>query len=673
MSANRKPSKATADEIREFYKKTKDVISKSGMFYDPITKKYKKALKQDGKSKGSGRPLVADTKYQNFLKRLSDDEKGDLKSLEQRARDKGFSQLQKERKLMMGGLKGVAGASAVVAKQDLELLEKAKKAVGKVPTNVKVKRKEEVEKMKEKLSKRAEIAYQEKKKILGTESDFKGDIDRLKKLKRERDRLKKMKTAGEKVDETKIAQTKLKPKKKKQPKPMHDYYKYEDEKKKGRPKHDVKKGSEEWYNQVTQMVYHKGGGSKGKGEEALKQWRLVQERKYGIEHPAGKGDIMNAVKIQDEMERQDIEQEAQEAHEEAEKAVQKDEEATKRGIESGNLRKKRVEEGAEEQKEQEDKIENVVLDTDKKSNNPLADLADVEQEIDHRQEAGQSTTEDRQEAGQPTEEGYVPPDIAREIPSYFETKEEEEEEEGDGRRRPDREPEMPPPPPPQEQRIQMDITEDEGVELERGYGGQMGQSFISPASERVSMERHRMKYSQRRLYEECRAFVKIYSDDIKTPSWKRLLDRFSKMTEKSLTQELRKIHRELEEEVIEYYQGRKGLRLGVIIDPSVLGIDVGQLQGMMNPQMPMAFGGSVSQVGTQQKRQKVKDIHYHLGGMKSATDEILPEGQNIIQHQIDKRHIKGRVQIPIHPPNRYLLDRSRFRSKKPINLNIKSL
>ena len=179
-----------------------------------------------------------------------------------------------------------------------------------------------------------------------------------------------------------------------------------------------------------------------------------------------------------------------------------------------------------------------------------------------------------------------------------------------------------------------------------------------------------MKYSQKRLYEECRSFVKIYSDDIKTPSWKKLMERFKKMTEKSPVQELRKIHRELEEEVIEYYQGRKGLRLGVIIDPSVLGIDVGQLQGMMNPQMPMAFGGNVTQVGTQQKRQKTKDIHYHLGGVKHATNDILPEGENLLAHQIDKRYIKGRIQIPIHPPNRYLLKRS-GRSQKPVNLKIK--
>ena len=126
MSRNRKPSKATPDEIREFYTKTKDVISKNGMYYDSITKKYKKALKQDGKSKGSGRPLVADSKYRNFLKRLTEDEKGDMSAMEQRARDKGFSKLQKERKLF-----GAEGAGAVVADvvAQGEVMKKAKEEV----------------------------------------------------------------------------------------------------------------------------------------------------------------------------------------------------------------------------------------------------------------------------------------------------------------------------------------------------------------------------------------------------------------------------------------------------------------------------------------------------------------------------------------------------------------
>ena len=179
-----------------------------------------------------------------------------------------------------------------------------------------------------------------------------------------------------------------------------------------------------------------------------------------------------------------------------------------------------------------------------------------------------------------------------------------------------------------------------------------------------------MKYTPKRLYEECRSFVKIYSDDIKTPSWKKLMDQFSKMSEKSPVTALRKIHRELEEEVIEYYQGRKGLRLGVIIDPSVLGINVAQLQGMMNPQMPMALGNQVREIGTQQAKVKTKDIHYHLGGRQHATNAVLPEGKNIENHEIEKKHISGRVQIPINPPNRYLLKRS-GKSKIPRNLKIR--
>ena len=70
MSRTRKPSKATDEEIKLFHKNTKSTISKTGLFFDPITGKYRKALKQDGKTKGSGRALIADMKYKNYLKEV---------------------------------------------------------------------------------------------------------------------------------------------------------------------------------------------------------------------------------------------------------------------------------------------------------------------------------------------------------------------------------------------------------------------------------------------------------------------------------------------------------------------------------------------------------------------------------------------------------------------------
>jgi len=607
MSRNRKPSKATPDEIREFYIKTKDVISKNGMYYDSITKKYKKALKQDGKSKGSGRPLVADSKYRNFLKRLTEDEKGDMSAMEQRARDKGFSKLQKERKLF-----GAEGAGAVVADAVAqgEVMKKAKEVVKTPPTNIK----------KPKLADRQSV--------------------------------KKVKTAGETKDETPIAETKLK-------------------KRGGSKLGDVKFGSEEWYRQQ-QMKARNDAERQGKnGEEAMKAWRRGQQKKYGLPPTATKKDIMN--KAQDTNEREAMMEKATKEEEgfKQGKREEKAKEAESRGIQSGNLRKKQREEGEVKQEEQAEKIEEVDVDLDKASNKPLHDLADVEHEIDHKEE------EIFPQKGDGMEEARQNPNMRGSYNEEFSGSRRKGQEFNEAPSEADTEAQEPVDLPQQaEPNVKMEITDKPDIEVEvdkspnEGIGGGMGQSFISPASEKVSMERNRMKYTPKRLYEECKSFVKIYSDDIKTPSFKKLVEQFSKMSEKSPAISLRKIHRELEEEVIEYYQGRKGLRLGVIIDPSVLGINVAQLQGLMNPQMPMAMGGQVREVGTQQAKVKTKDIHYHLGGVKHATNAVLPEGQNIENHEQEKKHIRGRVQIPIRPPNRWLLKRN-GRSKIPKNLKIR--
>ena len=611
MSHNRKPSKATTDEIREFYKKTKDVISKNGMYYDSITKKYKKALKQDGKTKGSGRPLIADSKYSSFLKRLTEDEKGDMTSLEQRAREKGFSQLQKQRKLFGKEIGGIITADVASQKK---VLDKAEEAQGKPPTNV-VKTKK-----------------------------LKGKILKLKK----KDTLKVLHDKGSPVVQP--AQTKLK-------------------KRGGSKLGKVELGSEEWYAQQVMKARHDAERKGEDGEEGMKAWRREQQKKYGLNPNAKKSEIMRGA----QMEKQEMEGRKEEHLKKVAEGQKKTEEKSKqsesRGVETGNLRKQKREEGEETQEEQAEKIKKVVVDNDKASDNPLHDLADVEHEVGQEEEIfpqkGDGMEDDITEPNPNIRDGFN---------ERYSGSRREGQEFNEGETETKTERQEPIPVPQSEQNVKMDITDKPDLEVEvdksprEGIGG--GQSFISPASEKVSMERNRMKYSPKRLYEECRSFVKIYSDDIKTPSWKKLMEQFSKMSEKSPAIVLRKIHRELEEEVIEYYQGRKGLRLGVIIDPSVLGINVAQLQGMMNPQMPMAMGNQVREVGTQQRRVKTKDIHYHLGGRKHATNAVLPEGENIENHEKDKRHIKGRVKIPIHPPNRWLLKRS-GRSKIPVNLKIR--
>jgi hypothetical protein len=574
------------------------------LFYDPITGKYRKALKQDGKTKGSGRALIADTKYKNFLKevkkRMGEDQHDDIVSRENKAKEMGFSKLQKERKLFgQAGAGAIAGESVAIKKG----LDEAKKAVGDVPTNIRGK---------------------------GEPKQKPPPIP-----------VKKMKTAGEDEDETPIAQTKLK--------------------KRGRPKGVPNPDGKDWYRQTQARVRQEAERrNPGSGEEAIKRWRAVQKKKYGLPSTAQRADIVRAKKLQDEREKQEAEQDFKQADEEANKAEQREQ----RGMEIGtNLRKKARQKDELEQQQQEDKIEEVNLDNDEYVD-PLQEHG-AEQHVDHKSvevDAGGETKEQNPNVrGSSYNEEFMG--------SRRRGQEFNEETASEAPTEPQE-----PIPVPQEKEpanIKMEISDRE-VEVEKSAGlgdGVPPKSFVSPQAERVSMERNRMKYSPKKLYEECRAFVQIYSDDIKTDSFRQLKKQFSKVSPKTKVEDLRKLHRELEEEVIEYYQGRSGLRLGVIIDPSVLGININQLSSMMGS-IPLATGGSVREIGTQQQRTNVKDIHYHDGGLERAMGSRMAEGDNIDKNHKEARAVRARVSIPIRPPNRYLLKRS-GKSRIPVNLKIR--
>jgi len=601
MSRTRKPSKATDEEIALFHKNTKSTISKTGLFFDPITGKYRKALKQDGKSKGSGRALVSDTKYKNYLKevkkRLGEDQHDDIVSRENKAKELGFSKLQKERKLFGG-----AGAGAVVgdAVAQKAVLDKAKKAQGKPPTNIRGK---------EPTEKPPPVP------------------------------IKKMKTAGETKDETPIATTKLK--------------------KRGRPKGEPNPDGKDWYRQTMNRVRMSAEAKKaGSGEEAIKQWRAVQKRKYGLPSTAKRADVVKAHAIEEARNAKGDEQDFKQADEEANKALQREKVGMERGT---NLRKKERKKEEGEQKQQEEKIEKVILNNDDYQD-PLQEHG-AEQQIDHKSvevDADGETTQQNPNMRESYNEKYSG---SRRQGQEF--NEDTTSEAGTERQEPIDLPEEP------QGNIKMSVTDKE-VEVEKSSGlgdGMSAKSFISPQAERVSMERNRMKYSPLKLYEECRAFVKIYGDDIKTDRFKQLKKQFMKVSPKTKTEQLRKLHRELEEEVIEYYQGRSGIRLGVIIDPSVLGININQLQGMMNSSMPLATGGGVREIGTQQQKTNVKDIHYHNGGMAHATGQRMAEGDNLEKHHQQPRAVRTRIKVPI-ARHRYLLKTS-GKSKIPQNLKIR--
>ena len=609
MSSNRKPSKATDEEIKLFTKNTKATISKTGLFFDPITGKYRKALKQDGKTKGSGRALIADMKYKNYLKevkkRIGEDQHDDIVSREEKAKQMGFSKLQKERKLFGQAGAGAIGAESIAIKKGLD---EAKKAVGDVPTNIRGK---------------------------GEPKQKPPPIP-----------VKKMKTAGEDKDETPIAQTKLK--------------------KRGNPskfKKDLKFGTTEWYNQK-QMENRRIAErkQKGSGEEAMKRYKREQQKKYGLPSSATRADIVKAQYFDEVRQERDAEFQMGIAVEQADKALERE----KRGMEKGtNLRKRERKKEELEQKQQEDKIEEVNLDNDE-YHDPLQEHG-AEQQIDHKSVEVEASGETKEQnpnvrGGNYNEEFMGSRRRGQEF-NQGETKTETETKS-----------QQPLPVPQEEQQsnIKMEITDKE-VEVEKsaglGDGLPPAKSFVSPQAERVSMERNRMKYSPKKLYEECRAFVQIYSDDIKTDSFRQLKKKFSNVSSKTKVEDLRKLHRELEEEVIEYYQGRSGLRLGVIIDPSVLGININQLSGMMGS-MPLATGSSVREIGTQQQKTNVKDIHYHDGGLERAMGSRMAEGDNLDKNHKEARAVRARVSIPIRPPNRYLLKRS-GKSKIPVNLKIR--
>ena len=616
MSANRKPSKATDDEITKFHLKTKNVISKTGMYFDPITGKFKKALKQNGKEKGSARSLVIDTKYGNYLKevkrRIGEDAHDDIKTREEKAKQMGFSKLQKERKLFGKATQSVAIADVV---QQTELQKKAQ-ATKNVPTNVKTK-----------LNRDSELKVEGKTEKAVGSSTGPGQYKLKNKVQKKRESANKLKkeTRGKKPKE-------------------------------------VIQGSSEWYVQQQMMQRARAEKQKkGSGEEAMKKWRRKQQIKYGLPPTATKNDIMESATLQRENDEHEMEQAQKEADDEVERVSVRDEEAKKRDIENGNMRKKRIDENLEEEQEQADKIQDVVAE---KVVDPLLEHVDGLEHADVVENPEEIQTNLR---GIPEDSPDAREGVRRKGDDFIGDDGVPQAEQAQAEQAPD-DNEIPLPEQEQaDQNVKMKITEKE-IDVEVNKDEQ--RSYVSPASERVSMERNRMKYSPLRLYEECRSFVKIYSDDIKTKSWKKIKEDFKKLSQKSPAIKLRKIHREMEEEVIEYYQGRQGIRLGVIIDPSVLGIDIGQLQGLMNPQMPMAMGSGVRQIGTQQQRVKDVDVHYNHGGVKAATHAVMPEGENLERHQKDNKIRTGRIKIPIRPPNRWLLKRSAI-SQKPINLKIR--
>jgi len=244
------------------------------------------------------------------------------------------------------------------------------------------------------------------------------------------------------------------------------------------------------------------------------------------------------------------------------------------------------------------------------------------------------------------------------------------------------------PPPGGPQAVPAAAQDAQLLEINRGVPGQpQGQmaQFTTRTGQKISMERNRMKYSAKRLLAEIRAFIQLYRDEIKTKSFKELISEANKLNEKTPLVRLRMIHRRLEEEIIDYYQKGVGLRLGVIVDPAAIGLNVAQLQGVLQPNQNFAGGGEVvrqlanaAQAGRPEAQaEKVVDVHYHLGGMAAATRAMLPEAKNIDKRHNERERIKlvkqrtNRIVVPQEATRRYLYQ-DRRRPYIPENIKIRS-
>ena len=199
-----------------------------------------------------------------------------------------------------------------------------------------------------------------------------------------------------------------------------------------------------------------------------------------------------------------------------------------------------------------------------------------------------------------------------------------------------------------------DLTIPQEVERDAG-DGRLGISQAPVPQMDIETETiSRNKKTIQQLRTECNCFKQIYKDKIKTKRFKTLVN--TDLERKSLD-EVRLIHKHFTEEVRDYYNSHRGLRVGVIVDPAILGLNVQALQGMIAPRVP-SYAPAVdagrqaegfSQVGGELRRRPPTgqtpaiadtDVHYKLGGVRHATgkyDRDIESLNNHIDREEDKK------------------------------------
>lgn len=175
-------------------------------------------------------------------------------------------------------------------------------------------------------------------------------------------------------------------------------------------------------------------------------------------------------------------------------------------------------------------------------------------------------------------------------------------------------------------------------------------------------DKQRKKFSVERLREEIKAFRLLYNNNIKTAHWRAL----GKKNPTDVAA-LRQLHKEYEAEILEYFQKDSlgKLRIGVLISPEALGMNVPALQQMLGmghaPVLPNMISNMAPTNDAVAGNVVSEEVRYNEGGLSHALSEPLPEIENMENHKdadlAEDANVKARVQIIPSLKHRFHLPR----------------
>jgi len=173
--------------------------------------------------------------------------------------------------------------------------------------------------------------------------------------------------------------------------------------------------------------------------------------------------------------------------------------------------------------------------------------------------------------------------------------------------------------------------------------------------------KERKQKTTERLKQEIKCFRLIYQDLIKTKNWMRLQ---KKSLDANITK-LRYCHAEYTEEIRKYYNKDRGLKVGVIVDPAILGLNVPALQNLLAPSMVNTFADNavmnakqplmpnetpIAPVQPETAKPVVRpiDIHHRLGGVRHSLQQPPPAELRELTHTYNKQEREKMTDIKLH-------------------------